>query len=84
MGRGQMGPGMMAGGTCQVVEGSINPMGWCVLYQPISASNTRGEPRPADDPRKRCCGPRHLRNDRAVSTDSEAAGKDRAALLHAG
>ena len=84
MGRGQMGPGMMAGGTCQVVEGSINPMGWCVLYQPISASNTRGEPRPADDPRKRCCGPRHLRNDRAVSTDSEAAGKNRAALLHAG
>src|SRR5215469_8726047 len=32
---GQMG-GMMAGGTCQVVEGSINPMGWCVLYQSIS------------------------------------------------
>ena len=40
MGRGQMGPGMMAGGTCQVVEGSIHPMGWCVLYQPISASGT--------------------------------------------
>ena len=32
---GQMG-GMMAAGTCQVVEGSINPMGWCILYQPIS------------------------------------------------
>ena len=28
--------GMMATGTCQVVEGSINPMGWCSLYQPIS------------------------------------------------
>ncbi len=41
---GQMGPGMMgrgmggmmAAGTCQVVEGSINPMGWCVLYQAIN------------------------------------------------
>ena len=33
---GQMGPGMMAAGTCQVVEGSINPMGWCILYQPIN------------------------------------------------
>ena len=32
---GQMG-NMMAAGTCQVVEGSINPMGWCILYQPIS------------------------------------------------
>ena len=32
---GQMG-GMMAAGTCQVVAGSINPMGWCILYQPIS------------------------------------------------
>ena len=27
---------MMAAGTCQVVEGSINQMGWCVLYKPIS------------------------------------------------
>lgn len=35
MGRDHMG-GMRAGGTCQVVEGQINPMGWCVLYQPIS------------------------------------------------
>ncbi len=35
MGR-QMGAGMMAAGTCQVVEGRISPMGWCVLYQPIS------------------------------------------------
>ena len=32
---GHMG-GMMAAGTCQVVEGSINPMGWCILYRPIS------------------------------------------------
>ena len=28
--------GMMGAGTCKAVEGSINPMGWCVLYQPIS------------------------------------------------
>jgi hypothetical protein len=27
--------GMMPAGTCQVVEGSVNPMGWCLLYQPI-------------------------------------------------
>lgn len=27
---------MMAAGTCQVVDGSIIPMGWCVLYQPTS------------------------------------------------
>jgi hypothetical protein len=33
MGRG-MGPGMMAAGTCEVVEGRINPMGWCILYAP--------------------------------------------------
>ncbi len=32
---GMMG-GMMATGTCQVVEGSINLMGWCILYQPVS------------------------------------------------
>lgn len=39
MGRDHVGRGMdnmMAAGTCQVVEGSINPMGWCVLYQPVS------------------------------------------------
>ncbi len=29
-----MGPGMMAAGTCQVVEGRISPMGWCTLYAP--------------------------------------------------
>jgi len=33
---GQMGPGMMTAGTCEVVEGSVSPMGWCVLYQPLS------------------------------------------------
>ncbi len=31
----QMGPGMMAAGTCQLVEGQISPMGWCVLYRPL-------------------------------------------------
>ncbi len=31
---GGMGPGMMAAGTCQVVEGRISPMWWCVLYAP--------------------------------------------------
>jgi hypothetical protein len=42
MGPGMMGQGMMRGGammaagTCQVVEGGINPMGWCVLYQAIN------------------------------------------------
>ena len=35
---GGMGPGMMATpGTCQVVEGSISPRGWCVLYAPIGS-----------------------------------------------
>lgn len=35
---GAMGPGMMtAPGTCQVVEGSISPRGWCVLYAPIGS-----------------------------------------------
>lgn len=34
MGGGHM--GMMQPGTCEVVEGSISPMGWCVLYQPIN------------------------------------------------
>ncbi len=33
---GQMGPGMMGAGTCELVEGGINPMGWCVLYRPLS------------------------------------------------
>jgi hypothetical protein len=46
---GQMGPGMMGGGmmgghmggmmapgTWELVEGSISPMGWCVLYRPLS------------------------------------------------
>lgn len=31
---GMMEPGMMAGGTCQLVEGSISPMGYCILYTP--------------------------------------------------
>jgi hypothetical protein len=43
-GQGMMGGGgmmgghgrMMAAGTCEVVEGSISPMGWCVLYRPLS------------------------------------------------
>lgn len=34
MGCGHMG-GMMAAGTCELVEGSISPMGWCVLYHRI-------------------------------------------------
>ncbi len=41
---GHMGPGMMGGhmgrgmmaGTCELVEGSISPMGWCALYRPLS------------------------------------------------
>lgn len=38
MGQGMMGGGMMGGGggSCDLVEGAISPMGWCVLYQPIS------------------------------------------------
>jgi hypothetical protein len=28
---------MMAAGTCELVEGSIRPMGWCVLYHRISS-----------------------------------------------
>jgi hypothetical protein len=35
MSGGQMGSGMMAVGSCKLVEGSISPMGWCVLYQPL-------------------------------------------------
>jgi len=31
---GMMGGGMMAAGTCEVVEGRISPMGYCVLYSP--------------------------------------------------
>lgn len=35
---GPRGPGMMTqAGTCQVVEGSISPRGWCVLYAPIGS-----------------------------------------------
>jgi hypothetical protein len=33
---GRMGPDMMTAGTCEVVEGSISPMAWCALYQPLS------------------------------------------------
>lgn len=33
---GTMGPGMMGVGGCELVEGRINPMGWCVLYAPLS------------------------------------------------
>ncbi len=32
---GGMGPGMMRAGTCDVVEGRISPMGWCILYAPL-------------------------------------------------
>ncbi|HYL33839.1 MAG TPA: hypothetical protein VEU53_11900 [Stellaceae bacterium] len=35
---GTMGPGAMrTPGTCQVVEGSISPQGWCVLYAAIGS-----------------------------------------------
>jgi hypothetical protein len=34
MGCGMMGRGMMGAGACQVVEGSISPMGYCDLYAP--------------------------------------------------
>ncbi|MEO7050912.1 MAG: hypothetical protein ABI128_04530 [Rhodanobacter sp.] len=27
--------GMMGGGSCQLVAGSISPMGYCQLYQPL-------------------------------------------------
>lgn len=33
---GTMGPGMMAGGACQLVEGRNSPMGWCQFYSPLS------------------------------------------------
>jgi len=33
---GQRGPGMMTqSGTCQLVDGSISPRGWCALYAAI-------------------------------------------------
>jgi hypothetical protein len=31
--------GMMSYGTCQVVEGKIDPMGWCILYKPRMGGN---------------------------------------------
>lgn len=37
MGQGMMGQGMTIPGTCEVVEGQISPMGWCVLYRPVSS-----------------------------------------------
>jgi hypothetical protein len=33
---GQMGPGLMGAGACGLVDGRISPMGWCVLYRPLS------------------------------------------------
>lgn len=32
---GMMGPAMMEGGTCQVVQGHIDPMGYCMLYTSV-------------------------------------------------
>jgi len=32
---GGMGPVMMKDGTCQLVEGRISPMGYCILFAPI-------------------------------------------------
>ncbi len=32
---GGMSPGMMKDGSCQVVQGKISPMGYCILYEPI-------------------------------------------------
>ncbi|MDE2230428.1 MAG: high-potential iron-sulfur protein [Alphaproteobacteria bacterium] len=35
---GGRGPGMMTqAGTCQIVEGSISPRGWCILYAAIGS-----------------------------------------------
>ncbi len=31
---GGMGPGMMKDGTCQLVDGQISPMGYCIFYAP--------------------------------------------------
>jgi hypothetical protein len=41
---GQMGPGMMAAGTCEIVEGPINPMGWCILYPAAPGLNRSNKP----------------------------------------
>lgn len=35
MGGVAMGPAMMRAGRCQVVQGSISPRGYCLLYQPL-------------------------------------------------
>ena len=35
-----MGPGMMKDGTCQLVEGRISPMGYCILFAPIQPVNS--------------------------------------------
>ncbi|HVB49452.1 MAG TPA: hypothetical protein VNF69_13800 [Burkholderiales bacterium] len=32
---GTMGPGMMSEAACQLVQGPISPMGYCVLYTPV-------------------------------------------------
>jgi hypothetical protein len=32
---GMMGHGMMGAGACQLVEGTISPMGYCDLYAPL-------------------------------------------------
>jgi hypothetical protein len=37
MGCGMMGGGMMGAGACELVEGSISPMGYCDLYAPLNA-----------------------------------------------
>jgi hypothetical protein len=37
MGSGRMGHGMMGAGACQVIEGSISPMGYCDLYVPLGS-----------------------------------------------
>lgn len=36
--RQTMGPGMMKDGTCQLVQGRIAPMGYCILYAPVRGS----------------------------------------------
>lgn len=37
IGGGMMGHGMMESGACQLVEGTISPMGYCNLYAPWGA-----------------------------------------------
>jgi|SRR5579863_4316608 len=38
MGGGQRGPSMMTQtGTCELVDGSISPRGWCALYAAIGS-----------------------------------------------